>query len=101
MGQSMAVAWLVAMRTVRSLWAFLTLAALVRPYGLGERGLSYGECRQYWASRGNVLISNRETTLGPPFFAALLRLHASGGRSAIWLRLLPCLCGILAVPAVY
>src|SRR6266581_4220411 len=89
------------MRKDRWLWAILILAASVRLVGLGERGLSYDECQEYWASRGNVLTSNRETTLDPPLFAALLRLHAPRTRSEIWLRLLPCLCGILAVPAVY
>src|SRR5437867_13343472 len=89
------------MRKDRWLWAILILAAAVRLRGLGERSLSSNECRQYWASRGNVLISNRETTLDPPLFAALLRLYAPRDRDEIWLRLLPCLCGLLAVPAVY
>lgn len=69
--------------------------------GLGKRSLSYDECQQYWASQGNVLISNREITLDPPGFACLLHVHALAGRSEIWLRLLPCLFGVLAVAAVY
>jgi len=89
------------MRKDRWLWAILILAAAVRLRSLGERSLSSNECRQYWASRGNVLISNRETTHDPPLFAALLRVFAPGGRGEVRLRLLPCLLGILAVPAVY
>src|SRR6058998_1162829 len=85
----------------RWLWATLFLGAVLRLYGLGERSLSYDECQQFWASQGNVLISNREITLDPPGFAGLLHLHAAAGRSETWLRLLPCLFGILAIAAVY
>ena len=89
------------MRNDRWLWAILVLGAAVRLAGLGERSLSYDECQQFWASQGNVLISNREITLDPPGFAYLLHLHAAAGRSETWMRLLPCLFGILAIPAVY
>jgi hypothetical protein len=84
----------------RRLWAILILGAAVRLFGLGDRSLSYDECQQFWASRGNPLISNREITLDPPLFAAMLRVHALASRSEFWLRLLPCLFGILAIPAV-
>ena len=77
------------------------LGAAVRLPGLGERSLSYDECQQFWASQGSVLISNREITLDPPGFAWLLHLHAMAGRSEVWLRLLPCLFGLLAIAAVY
>src|SRR5213593_2056791 len=89
------------MKNDRWLWAILLLGAAVRLVGLGERSLSYDECQQFWASQGNVLISNREITLDPPGFAGLLHLHAAAGRSEAWLRLLPCLFGILAIAAVY
>jgi hypothetical protein len=85
----------------RWLWAILILGAAVRLFGLGERSLSYDECQQFWASQGNPLISNRQITLDPPFFAGLLHFHSFAGRSEVWLRLLPCLFGILAVAAVY
>ena len=85
----------------RWLWAILLLGAAVRLYGLGERSLSYDECQQYWASQGNVLISNREITLDPPLFALLLRVQSLAGHGETWLRLLPCLLGILGIPAVY
>src|SRR5438034_6119505 len=89
------------MKNDRWLWAILLLGAAVRLVGLGERSLSYDECQQFWASQGNVLISNRVITLDPPGFAGLLHLHAAAGRSETWLRLLPCLFGILAIAAVY
>jgi dolichyl-phosphate-mannose-protein mannosyltransferase len=79
----------------------LLLGAAVRLVGLGERSLSYDECQQFWASQGTVLISNREITLDPPGFAWLLHLHAAAGHSEVWLRLLSCLFGILAIAAVY
>jgi 4-amino-4-deoxy-L-arabinose transferase-like glycosyltransferase len=85
----------------RWLRAILLLGAAVRLVGLGRRSLSYDECQQFWASQGNALISNREITLDPPGFACLLHLHAAAGRSETWLRLLPCLFGILAIAAVY
>ena len=85
----------------RWLWAVLLLGAALRLYGLGERSLSYDECQQFWASQGSFLISNREITLDPPLFPALLHLHSLVGRSETWLRLLPCLLGILGIPAVY
>jgi len=85
----------------RWLWAILLLGAAVRLVGLGQRSLSYDECQQFWASQGNALISNRAITLDPPGFACLLHLHAAAGRSETWLRLLPCLFGILAIAAVY
>jgi cell shape-determining protein MreD len=88
-------------KTDRWFWATLVLAAAVRLPGLGERSLSYDECQQFWASQGSVLISNRQITLDPPGFAWLLHLHAASGRSEVWLRLLPCLFGLLAVAAVY
>ncbi|HYS04841.1 MAG TPA: glycosyltransferase family 39 protein [Candidatus Dormibacteraeota bacterium] len=89
------------MKNDRWLWAILLLGAAVRLVGLGRRSLSYDECQQFWASQGNALISNRAITLDPPGFACLLHLHAAAGRSEIWLRLLPCLFGILAIAAVY
>jgi 4-amino-4-deoxy-L-arabinose transferase-like glycosyltransferase len=89
------------MKTDRWLWSILILGAAVRLPGLGERSLSYDECQQFWASQGNVLISNRQITLDPPGFACLLHIHALVGRGETWLRLLPCLFGILAVVAVY
>jgi hypothetical protein len=85
----------------RWLWAILLLGAAVRLPGLGARSLSYDECQQYWASQGDVLLANRAITLDPPGFAALLRVHSLAGDSEIWLRLLPCLLGILGIPAVY
>jgi len=89
------------MKKDRWLWALLLVGAAIRLYGLGERSLSYDECQQFWASQGNVLVANREITLDPPAFAALLRLQSIAGRSEAWLRLLPCLLGILGIPAVY
>ena len=89
------------MKTDRWLRATLILAACVRLPGLGARSLSYDESQQFWASQGSVLTSNRDITLDPPGFALLLHLHAAAGRSEAWLRLLPCLLGILAVAAVY
>lgn len=89
------------MRSDRWLWVILCLGAAVRLYGLGERSLSYDECQQYWASQGNVLRSNRTITLDPPAFAALLHLQSLAATSEISLRLLPCLLGILGIPAVY
>ena len=89
------------MRKDRWLWAILILGAALRLYGLGERSLSYDECQQFWASQGNPLVSNREITLDPPLFASLLHVHSLASRAEPWLRLLPCLFGILAVPAVY
>jgi dolichyl-phosphate-mannose-protein mannosyltransferase len=85
----------------RWLWMIILLGTAVRLYGLGERSLSYDECQQYWASQGNVLISNREITLDPPLFAALLHGWSRLGRGETWLRLLPCLLGILGIGAVY
>jgi hypothetical protein len=93
--------------------AILLLGAAVRLAGLGERSLSYDECQQYWAAQGDVLRSNREITLDPPGFAWLLHLHAGVGRAAsllgsdaspageAWLRLLPCVMGILAIAVVH
>lgn len=89
------------MRSDRWLWVIVVLGAAVRLFGLGERSLSYDECQQFWASQGNALISNREITLDPPGFALLLHLHALAWRGEAWLRLLPCLLGIAAIPAVY
>src|SRR6266704_3728595 len=89
------------MKSDRCFWVILLLGAAVRLVGLGERSLSYDECQQFWASQGNALISNRDITLDPPGFACLLHLHAAAGRSEVWLRLLPCLFGILAIAAVY
>jgi 4-amino-4-deoxy-L-arabinose transferase-like glycosyltransferase len=89
------------MKNDRWLWTILLAGAAVRTFGLGERSLSYDECQQYWASQGNVLISNREITLDPPGFAYLLHVHSLAGRSETWLRLLPWLFGILAIAAVY
>lgn len=89
------------MKNDRWLWVLLLLGAAVRLAGLGERSLSYDECQQFWASQGNVLVSNRTITLDPPGFAYLLHLHAAAGRSETWLRLLPCLLGVLAIAAVY
>ena len=83
------------------LLAILLLGAILRLYGLGERSLSYDECQQFWASRGNVLVSNREITLDPPGFASLLNLHARVSLGETWLRLLPCLFGILGILAVH
>ena len=88
------------MRKDRWLWAILILGAVVRLYGLGERSLSYDECQQFWASQGNPLVSNRRITLDPPLFALLLHAPSLVSRSEAWLRLLPCLFGILAIPAV-
>jgi len=85
----------------RWLWVIILLGAAVRLYGLGERSLSYDECQQFWASQGNVLISNRNITLDPPLFALLLHAWSLAGRSETWLRLLPCLLGVLGIPAVY
>jgi len=85
----------------RWLWAVLILGGAVRLYHLGERSLSYDECQQFWASQANVLVSNREITLDPPLFPALLHLHALLSRGEVWLRLLPCFFGILAIPAIY
>ncbi len=89
------------MKNDRWLWAILVVGAVVRSIGLGTRSLSYDECQQFWASQGNVLISNREITLDPPGFACLLHLHSLAGRGEVWLRLLPCLLGILTMVAVY
>lgn len=89
------------MKNDRWLWTILVAGAAVRSIGLGGRSLSYDECQQFWASQGNVLISNREITLDPPGFAWLLHFHALAGRSETWLRLLPCLFGILAIAAAY
>jgi len=89
------------MKSDRWLWIILCLGAALRLYGLGERSLSYDECQQFWASRGNVLSSNRDITLDPPFFALLLRAWSVAGRGEATLRLLPCLLGILGIPAVY
>ena len=89
------------MRSDRWLWVIVVLGAAVRLFGLGDRSLSYDECQQFWASQGNALIANREITLDPPGFALLLHLHALAARGEIWLRLLPCLAGIAAIPAVY
>ena len=69
------------MKSDRWLWVLLLLGAAVRLAGLGERSLSYDECQQFWASQGNVLVSNRTITLDPPGFAWLLHLHAAAGRS--------------------
>jgi len=85
----------------RWFWIIILLGAAVRLYGLGERSLSYDECQQFWASQGNVLVSNRDITLDPPLFAMLLHVWSLLGRSETWLRLLPCLLGILGIPAVY
>jgi dolichyl-phosphate-mannose-protein mannosyltransferase len=85
----------------RWLWIIILLGTALRFYGLGERSLSYDECQQYWASQGNVLISNREITLDPPLFALLLHVWSLLGRGETWLRLLPCLLGVLGIPAVY
>ena len=89
------------MRKDRWLWAILILGAALRLYGLGGRSLSYDECQQFWASQGNPLISNREITLDPPLFASLLHVQSLVSLGEAWLRLLPCLFGILAIPAVY
>ena len=89
------------MRSDRWLWVIVVLGAAVRLFGLGERSLSYDECQQFWASQGNALVANREITLDPPGFAVLLHLHALAGRGETWLRLLPCLIGIAAIPAVH
>lgn len=89
------------MKRDRWLWAILLLGAIVRLAGLGGRSLSYDECQQFWAAQGNVLVSNREITLDPPAFASLLHVHSALGRGEAWLRLLPCLFGILAIAAVY
>jgi hypothetical protein len=89
------------MRRDRWLWGVVVLGAIVRLAGLGERSLSYDECQQFWASQGDVLLSNRAITLDPPGFAWLLHLHADVGRTEAWLRLLPCLFGILGIAAVY
>ena len=89
------------MRSDRWLWVIVVLGAAVRLFGLGERSLSYDECQQFWASQGNALIANREITLDPPGFALLLHLHSLAARGETWLRLLPCLIGIAAIPAVY
>ncbi|HZM69557.1 MAG TPA: glycosyltransferase family 39 protein [Candidatus Cryosericum sp.] len=85
----------------RWLAAILVLGASVRLFGLGDRSLSYDECQQFWASQGNVLVANRDITLDPPGFALLLDLHATASRSETWLRLLPCLFGVLGIAAVY
>jgi len=85
----------------RWLWIILFLGVAVRLYGLGERSLSYDECQQFWASQGNVLVSNRDITLDPPLFAMLLHAWSLLGRSETWLRLLPCLLGIVGIPSVY
>ena len=89
------------MKSDRWLWVIVVLGAAVRLFGLGERSLSYDECQQFWASQGNALIANREITLDPPGFALLLHLHSLAARGESWLRLLPCLIGIAAIPAVY
>jgi 4-amino-4-deoxy-L-arabinose transferase-like glycosyltransferase len=89
------------MKNDRWLWILLAVGTAVRVIGLGGRSLSYDECQQYWASQGNVLISNREITLDPPGFAWLLHLHALASRSEFWLRLLPCLFGVLTIAVVY
>ncbi len=89
------------MRNDRWLWGILILGALARLAALGRRSLSYDECQQFWASQGSPLISNREITLDPPLFASLLHVHAFFSRSEAWLRLLPCLFGILVIPAVF
>ncbi len=89
------------MKSDRWLWVIVVLGAAVRLVGLGERSLSYDECQQFWASQGNTLIANREITLDPPGFALLLHLHSLAARGETWLRLLPCLIGIAAIPAVY
>jgi 4-amino-4-deoxy-L-arabinose transferase-like glycosyltransferase len=85
----------------RWLAAILLLGAAVRLFGLGDRSLSYDECQQFWASQGNVLVANRNITLDPPGFAFLLSLHAMASRSETWLRLLPCLFGVLGIMAVF
>src|SRR5262245_9031568 len=85
----------------RWLAAILVLGAAVRLFGLSDRSLSYDECQQFWASQGNVLVANRDITLDPPGFAFLLHLHAAVSRSEAWLRLLPCLFGVLGIAAVY
>ena len=89
------------MKNDRWLWSIFLAGATVRVIGLGSRSLSYDECQQFWASQGNVLISNREITLDPPGFAWLLHAHSLAGRSETWLRLLPCLFGVLTIAAVY
>lgn len=89
------------MKNDRWLWSILLAGAAVRLIGLGSRSLSYDECQQFWASQGSVLISNREITLDPPGFAWLLHVHSLAGRSETWLRLLPCLFGVLTIAAVY
>ncbi|HEU5180385.1 MAG TPA: hypothetical protein VFW45_06320 [Candidatus Polarisedimenticolia bacterium] len=89
------------MKSDRWLWVIIVLGSAVRLFGLGERSLSYDECQQFWASQGNALVANREITLDPPGFAVLLHLHSLAARGETWLRLLPCLIGIAAIPAVY
>ncbi len=83
----------------------ITLCGIgLRVYRLGYKSLSYDEAVFYWISQGglsDVLAQNASLNSAPPLFAVLVSLLSKLGQSEAILRSLPCLAGVLSVPAMY
>jgi uncharacterized membrane protein len=81
------------------------IGAALRLYGLGSRALWFDEAIIYGISSAGslsrILDENAALNSAPPLFPALLRLVLWVGDSEGMLRLIPCLAGIAALPAIY
>lgn len=97
------------------LLAAVLAGVLFRLVSLDAGDLWYDEARQFWRAKGiavdemtvgrrplaDTLRLNASTNLEPPLMTTLLHYWSRAGDSLAWLRLLPCLLGIVALPLMY
>lgn len=97
------------------LWAVISGGILFRLAFLGHSDLWYDEGLQFWVGQGvdvfensakegtlaGVLKFNAGQNLDPPLLSVLVHFWSKAYRSIPWLRLLPCLFGVLAIFLTY
>jgi uncharacterized membrane protein len=83
----------------------LTLfGAVIRLYNLGTKSLWFDEAVVFWVSQGNfleVIAQNASTNSSPIMFPLILNVISRLNDSEIFLRALPLLSGLAAIPAIY